>query len=310
LTYLTSTKFAVKKRQDQASDYRDVAEFKDKNKGGQSKNVRQQMSTMVDDMEFCQRDIDNKLAAQYSPDEKLFAEVTLNIALDQGIFEDKHGTINWKELASPATNDQMLEFKTLEMLVKAVTKDRLVADKRTKIMPNYDMSQTLSSFDRREDQSLANGEIELEMPDLVLNIEHSRAHDIVMNHLKAHLEGRCPRQTLMTVIGPGGTGKSTLLNALTTTFGKLKVPQLLAKTAMTGVAASLIGGTTLHWFPGLPVRQTPQSDIWPDDPAKYIRDCRAKNLKPPLWLAIDEVSMCTLDLLTLLSQVTGQSKSQ
>jgi ABC-type branched-subunit amino acid transport system ATPase component len=57
---------------------------------------------------------------------------------------------------------------------------------------------------------------------------------------------------LMIVIGAGGTGKSTLLNTITTTFEKLNAQHLLKKTAMSGVAASLVGGTTLHWLAGLP----------------------------------------------------------
>jgi septin family protein len=121
----------------------------------------------------------------------------------------------------------------------------------------------------------------------VLITEQRRAHNIVANHLRAHLDGRNPRQTFMMVMGPAGTGKSTLLNAISTTFETLGVPQKFAKTAMSGVAASLIGGTTLYWFAGLLARKVPQSDIWADNPAKKIRDRRNNNLRPPLWIAIN-----------------------
>lgn len=110
-------------------------------------------------------------------------------------------------------------------------------------------------------------------------------------------------------MGQGGTGKSTLLNAITTTFNNLDAPQLLAKTAMSGVAASLIGGTTLHWFGGLPVRGIPQSDTYPDTASKLIQDRRNNNILPPLWLAIDEIGMCTHDQLTLLSQIAGKTRA-
>ena len=140
----------------------------------------------------------------------------------------------------------------------------------------------------------------------ILNEEQLRAHNIVTNNLHAHLDGKRPKQILMMLMGQGGTGKSTVLNAITTTFDKLDVPHLLGKTALSGVAASLVGGTTLHWYAGLPPFTTPQSDIWPDNPSKKICERRTKNLQSIEWLAIDEMGMCTLDLLTLLSQVTGK----
>jgi len=113
----------------------------------------------------------------------------------------------------------------------------------------------------------------------------------------------------VNIIGQGGTGKSTLLNAITSTFEVLNASHLLKKTALSGVAASLIGGTTLHWFAGLPPQTMPQSDVWPDNSSKAIKDRRICNLQPPQWLAIDKVGMCTVDLLTLLSQVMGKVRA-
>ena len=110
----------------------------------------------------------------------------------------------------------------------------------------------------------------------------------------------------MIVIGQGGTGKSTMLNAITKTFEIMKASHLLKKTALSGVAASLIGGTTLHWHAGLPTQKIPQSDIWPDNPSKAMKDRRVANILNSQYLAIDECGMCTLDLVTLLSQVAGK----
>ena len=105
-----------------------------------------------------------------------------------------------------------------------------------------------------------------------LNTEQLMSHNIVTNHLHTFLAGRRPRQLLMLVTGQGGTGKSTMLNAITETFGHLCSSHLLKKTALSRVAASLIGGTTMHWFAGLPVQKIPQSDIWPDNSGKTIRN--------------------------------------
>jgi hypothetical protein len=109
----------------------------------------------------------------------------------------------------------------------------------------------------------------------------------------------------MIVRGQGGTGKSTLLNVIMASFDCLDMSQLL-KTAMSGLAASLIGGTKLHWFAGLPPQSIPQSNIWPDNSSKVIKDRQTKNLLDMDTLAIDEISMCMTDLFTLLSQVTGK----
>ena len=74
----------------------------------------------------------------------------------------------------------------------------------------------------------------------------------------------------MIIMGPGGTGKSTLLNVIITTFEHYGSQHLLKKFAMSGVAASLIGGTTLHWLARLPARAAPQSDNWTDSSGKEI----------------------------------------
>jgi hypothetical protein len=71
-------------------------------------------------------------------------------------------------------------------------------------------------------------------------------------------------QLLMNVIGPGGTCKSTLINAISKSFAQKEASPLQAKTALSGVAASLIGGSTLHWWSGLPSRKIPQGKNWMD----------------------------------------------
>jgi energy-coupling factor transporter ATP-binding protein EcfA2 len=116
----------------------------------------------------------------------------------------------------------------------------------------------------------------------LLNEDQSCAHGIIVNHLKFHLAGGQPPQQLMLINGPGGTGKSTLLNAIASLFAQLDASHLIKTTALFGVAASLIGGMTLHWFMGLPPILTPQLDIWPDNSSKHIKDRWAKNLQPIL----------------------------
>jgi hypothetical protein len=297
---------AHRKRQSQTAEDKGLVVYHDEDDEpfkGDGKNANNET---LDGVQYTERDVDNNIAAQFSAHDKLFAEVALNIAVDQGIFKDDPCFPHWKRIVLPATHEQLLDFQVLERLVKAVTKHRLGPDNRDDLSLPADLqaehSSTLSpELSPRESPppDMGNG----------LNSDQCTAHKIITNHLKAHLEGRNPPQLLMMVIGQAGTGKSTLLNAITSTFEQLNAPQLLARTALSGVAASLIGGTTLHWFGGLAPRKIPQSDVWPDKSAKYVQERRKKNLLPLLWLAIDEVGMCTLDLLTLLSQVCGMIRA-
>lgn len=249
---------------------------------------------------------------EFSTDDMLFAEIAMNIAFDAGAFSEEPVATTWREPCARADTTLMGQIPHLAKLVSAITKTHS-KDRSNEIAPTLNGSNVGDVCDGLQvpetDLSLgpppSPSELHANMNGKILNPEQKRAHDIVTNHLRAHLRGSAPRQTLVSVMGPGGTGKSTMLNAITNTFQSFGAPELLAKTAMSGVAASLIGGTTLHWFGGLPTQKIPQSDVWPNDSSKSLQDRRTANLKPPLWLAIDEIGMCTHDIFTLLSQVAG-----
>jgi CO dehydrogenase nickel-insertion accessory protein CooC1 len=109
----------------------------------------------------------------------------------------------------------------------------------------------------------------------------------------------------MIIIGKGGTGKSTLINAITTSFERRKASHLLAKTATSGVAASLIGGTTLHWWAGIPAwGKLPEGNERMSRSSKAVKSRREFNISNTSWLAIDEAGMLTKDVLGCLSQVS------
>jgi hypothetical protein len=259
-------------------------------------------------VQFTQNDIERELASEFSLEDQLYAETALNIAMDKKIFDEENARrSSWEILAAPATHEQIINFQIVEKMIKKITKNRTTTDNRQDI--------SLTSVDSTAEWSEEPGVSTIqtlsdEPPEVnLLNNEQRRAHDIVVNHLKSHLAGGQPPQQLVLINGAGGTGKSTLLNAIASSFARLDASHLLKTTALSGVAASLIGGSTLHWFAGLPPMLTPQSDIWPDNSSKYIKDRRIQNLLPILWLFIDEISMCTVDLFTLLSQVCGKVRA-
>ncbi|CAN0557378.1 unnamed protein product, partial [Laminaria digitata] len=79
-----------------------------------------------------------------------------------------------------------------------------------------------------------------------LNERQRVAYDIV----RAHLDGDAEREPLrMMVLGTAGTGKSWLVNALSHLLG----PRVRCA-APTGIAAFVIGGSTLHSLLKLPIR--------------------------------------------------------
>ncbi|KAF8256356.1 hypothetical protein EI94DRAFT_1437978, partial [Lactarius quietus] len=111
-----------------------------------------------------------------------------------------------------------------------------------------------------------------------------------------------PPQRLIIVHGQGGTGKSALLNAISKMFDDLGASCLLAKTAMSGVAASIVGGQTLHSWGGLWISM-PTSDKWLNHPGNTVESKWKKNMTNILWLTVDEMSMLNTPLLLQLSQV-------
>ncbi|KAF8137246.1 hypothetical protein EV363DRAFT_1138415, partial [Boletus edulis] len=61
-----------------------------------------------------------------------------------------------------------------------------------------------------------------------------------------------PQQLLMIIPGEGGVGKSKTIQTITENFNRLGASHLLAKSAYTGIAASIIDGKTLHVIGQIP----------------------------------------------------------
>ena len=135
-----------------------------------------------------------------------------------------------------------------------------------------------------------------------MNEKQKMAHDIVTTHLWSHLAGCHPPQRLVIVHGQGRTGKMALLNAIAHTFENLSASALLAKTAMSGVMASIVGGVMLHGWAGLPIIN-PTTNKWVTHPLKAMAVWQRTNMASTVWLTIDEKSMLNLFQLAQLSQV-------
>jgi hypothetical protein len=97
-----------------------------------------QADTGTQSLIFTQRDIEQQIASEFSQDDSLYAEVALNIAMDSGIFtEEPPASNNWKNIASPATQEQLLHFQSLEKLVQEVTKAKSLDDRQIVLEPAH-----------------------------------------------------------------------------------------------------------------------------------------------------------------------------
>ena len=131
-----------------------------------------------------------------------------------------------------------------------------------------------------------------------LNTEQERAFRIVARHATEEK----PRQLLMYLGGPGGTGKSRVVNALRDFFDLRNGSRRFRLAAYTGVAARNIGGATLHAL--LQMNESGRGAS-----AKTKRDLAA------MWdgvdyLFIDEVSMIGCEMLHNISSALTEAKGR
>jgi hypothetical protein len=236
--------------------------------------------------------------------ERLYGQVAINIAEDVGIFSEATPMVKQKEPAGIATYEQMLQYNAWATEIKHITRrDEPEPAVEGPTERDGDMTVPGTSFEYLPsvDSCQPATKRTLNTPGH-LNREQVKAHSIVGNHLLAHLEGKKPPQLLMVVRGEGGTGKSTVINAITETFSELRASHLLGKTATSGVAASQISGSTVHSWGGIPVH-LPSVEDWMTRPSKETEKTRLRNIGSACYLLLDEFLMLTKDMLTLLSQV-------
>lgn len=129
-----------------------------------------------------------------------------------------------------------------------------------------------------------------------LNREQKRAFEIVARHTAMEK----PEQLLMYLGGPGGTGKSRVVNALRDFFESRGETRRFRLAAYTGVAARNIGGATLHAL--LQMNESGRSVS-----AKTKRDLSA------MWdgvdyLLVDELSMIGCEMLHNISRALTEAK--
>lgn len=183
----------------------------------------------------------------------------------------------------------------MESITEAVVLNEAVIPNASSsyVIPDYDPSAQSASNFNAELPSIH----EIREP---LNAEQRLAFDIVHEHLLRTLDSTQPRppQLLFKVLGAPGTGKSRLIEAITSMFATLNVLQKLHLSAHQGSAASIIGGTTIFSFLALKVESKKSKKS--SNPGKLdgqdeklspkIRDALVQRTQHIEYLGIDEIS--------------------
>lgn len=274
--------------------------------------------------------------------ERFFGEQAIIEAYDAGIFQDLYAdTTTWKEPARCAegteelmmikawekqlketTRKQANEQGTIDLIIYRATDDkegkrRKQRKEREPLVEKENPGETASKGERRERTKLA-----------MLNTDQRRAHDIVESRLRDYISskrisGPDKAQTYMItivtehekeplrmiILGPGGTGKSMLISAITETFEHYGKEDILSKCATTGIAASDIGGKTLHSWAGLSIN-VPKGEDWQSKASSTTSQKRRVNIEGKEFTIIDEISMADKVILYCTSEVVGSTRAK
>ncbi|THG97985.1 hypothetical protein EW026_g4135 [Hermanssonia centrifuga] len=137
----------------------------------------------------------------------------------------------------------------------------------------------------------------------ILRDEQYRAFDIIRWHLDETLADRNPPPLRMVLYGEGGTGKSKVIQTVTEAFAQRGVRYMLAKTAYTGVAASLIDGKTINTLMSIPVKANGAAM---SDRVKTRIQAAWKHKR---YLIVDEFSMIPKSLLQAMEKHVSIGKA-
>lgn len=265
--------------------------------------------------EISEEDLDDARRAIYTSADERFATRAMFFAYNAGIFEDN--TQDQDNLPNPSRRASLFDIEAYEDWRERISnymRGDIVFDRRqptaqSSDLPGVDLDQgilvahepSVTLTDPSLNPSRINTTAASPGDGVTLNVEQQRALNIFKNHVHQTLNAQAPAQLLMIVNGCGGTGKSALIQAMTDTIEEFGVPQWLAKTATSGVAATRIGGMTLHSWAGIGVTRK-SSAISQTSPKTLAK--RTHNIAPTYYLIVDEFSMLTKSLLETLSEVS------
>lgn len=250
----------------------------------------------------------------FSSREALYAQTAMNVAFDKGFFEDELSPTSFRKPLALSTMADIAQCAQLHHTMSSIdTEDSNLSEHNGSSFDKGSVSaldnNTSTEVTHREPEvtqiecQVNENEVNEDLTEtLHMNTEQKRALDIIRAQLHRRIHNQPFSQLLMVICGEGGTGKSALINEITRTYGSAGCSSRLAKTAMSGVAASIIGGSTLHSWAGLPSR-TPHGDNWMSSSSREVKARRRSNMLGTWLLGVDEASMMTAEQLAMLSEV-------
>lgn len=141
-----------------------------------------------------------------------------------------------------------------------------------------------------------------------MNVGQREIFQTITQSIRNQLEGSSHRERLF-ITGQAGTGKTFLFNLLKNQVNRCYGKQAVKVGALTGVAARLVGGLTLHSLLKLPVQKNGKNvrDM-PMLSGNYLRLMRQewKNIE---FFFIDEISMVPYEMLCMIDSRMKQLKN-
>ncbi|XP_046683455.1 ATP-dependent DNA helicase RRM3-like [Homalodisca vitripennis] len=139
-----------------------------------------------------------------------------------------------------------------------------------------------------------------------MNVDQRQLFILITESIKNQLNGDTKQEKIF-VSGGAGTGKTFLFNLLKNQVNRCYSKPVVKVGALTGVAARLIGGSTLHRMLKLPVQKEGGVVSMPLLTGNYLRGmCQlCQNVE---LLFIDEISMVLYEMLCMIDSRLRQLK--
>ncbi|KAJ8719782.1 hypothetical protein PYW08_011957 [Mythimna loreyi] len=140
-----------------------------------------------------------------------------------------------------------------------------------------------------------------------MNADQAEVFRFVTQNIQEQIQGNDNRLRLF-ITGNAGTGKTFLFKLLKNQANRCHAKTVVKLCALTGVAASLIGGSTLHTALNLPVQKDGGITQMPMLTGNFLRLMRLqwKDIK---FLFIDEISMVPYEMLCIIDSRLKQLKN-
>ncbi|GFT71148.1 ATP-dependent DNA helicase [Trichonephila clavipes] len=141
-----------------------------------------------------------------------------------------------------------------------------------------------------------------------MNVGQKDAFLFITKIISEQLNNQSDERLRLFITGNAGTGKTFVFNLLINQVNRCYVKEVVKVCALTGVAARLVGGSTLHSTLKLPVQKDGRILKMPILTGNYLRLMR-QQWQHIEFLFIDEISMVPYEMLCMVDSRLKQLKN-